>query len=848
MQALAKQLKSCALALLVLSVLTMVHAAHAKRAYTVDDMLRLEQIGKVRFDPSGEHLIFEHYGPYDQQSDYSRYWIRGEMRSRIYIADLTKDAVPRLLFDQKRTDSYTISGISPDGAYVGYDHSSERGFSEGIVSLASRQARDFSFSPDYFFDLFDAQWIPRHRLAYTALKAGDQPFRFAVFAQRIDLLVSKWHQTREGKVPTASAIGSGIYADFPGYGERLVLADADDGSSRILGPGKYDYRFASPDGKLLAGLRNDRLVPDPSEPLEHNANMGAIVHTLVIYDLTGNGRAIEPCKGCDVLAADSLDWSPSGRYLAFVAREHGRTWEHPTFWIFDRQSGRAERQSLGGLSPHRGRHGNLLIVPVVWLGDRLAVLLDRPGAAKSAELERDVRADWYLLGGNSPVNLTASFPGKTPDLIATTTDGLILTDGKDAWLVDASGHKRNLSRSISEPVTEWQKPSPYGLLQYHKLPHYDMQPIKTLVLQTKITGEHQPRTLYFIDVASGAVSRVAFPSPTAEAMDASAATDRVAFLDYASNATVLSVAGTQSKPRRILEINGFLRDVVGGTPVAIDHKGPKGDSRRSWMLLPPGHKRGDKLPTVVNVYPGWPCLKTFSRWRLDQVIEVNDHILAAHGYAVLYPCIPLDYEEVPREPAKHIVQQVFAAVDAAVAQGYVDPDRLAIQGQSYGGYTTGLLVGLTHRFKSAVAQSGLYDLISYYGEFDRRARLDIARKGLSMFGVSISETSQTGMGASPWDAPQRYLRNSPLMHVKAITTPILLINGDIDSVNTTQSEEFFTALTRLHKNAEYVRYFGEGHVFRSPANIRDMWHRIFDWYAKTLGPPVKVNPNSQGSP
>lgn len=831
MQALVK---SCAFALLALSAVLVAQAAHGKRAYTVDDMLRLEEIGKVRFDPSGEHLIFERHGPYDQQSDYSRHYIRGGMRSRIYIVDLAKEATPRLLFDQKRFDSYTINGISPDGSYVGYDHSSESGFSQGVVSLASRQARDFSFSPDYFSGMPDDQWIPGHRLAYTALKPGDQPFGFALFAQRVDLLVSKWHQARAGKVPTASAIGSGIYADFPGYGEHLVLADANDGSNRILGPGRYGFKFASPDGEMLAGLRIDRLVPDPSKPLEHGANMGAIAHTLVIYDLTGNGRAIEPCKGCDVLA-DSLNWSPSGRYLAFAARESGQTWEHPAFWVFDRQSGRAVRQAIDDLAPHRGRvHGLSIAVRAAWLGDRLAVLLDRPGTKKKAAAERDVRADWYLLGGNAPVNLTAFFPGKTPGLIATSVSGLILTDGKDAWLVDAAAQRRKLTASIAEPVAEWRKPGPYGVL-----PHYDMQPVKTLVLQTKVTGERQAKKLYFVDIAGGAIRHVSFPSLTAEAVDAAPASDRAAFLDRVANATVLSVAGSRGKPRQVLEINGFLRDVVGGTPVAIDHKGPKGDARRSWMLLPPGHKRGDKLPTVVNVYPGASCDKP--GWRLDQVHQLNDYVLAAHGYAVLYPCIPLDYEKVPREPAGHIVRQVLAAVDAAIAQGYADPDRLAIQGQSYGGYTTGLLIGLTHRFRSAVAQAGIYDLISFYGEFDRRERLDVARKGLSMFGVSISETSQIGMGAPPWDASERYLRNSPLMHVKAITTPILLINGDLDYVSTTQSEEFFTALTRLHKNAEYVRYFGEGHSFDSPANIRDMWQRIFDWYAKTLGPPVKVD-------
>src|SRR3546814_4689107 len=71
------------------------------------------------------------------------------------------------------------------------------------------------------------------------------------------------------------------------------------------------------------------------------------------------------------------------------------------------------------------------------------------------------------------------------------------------------------------------------------------------------------------------------------------------------------------------------------------------------------------------------------------------------------------------------------------------------------------------------------------------------------------------MGAPPWDDPERYLRNSPLMHVKDIETPIMLLSGDRDYVPTQQAEEFFTALTRLGKDAVLVRYFGEDHVYHS---------------------------------
>lgn len=58
----------------------------------------------------------------------------------------------------------------------------------------------------------------------------------------------------------------------------------------------------------------------------------------------------------------------------------------------------------------------------------------------------------------------------------------------------------------------------------------------------------------------------------------------------------------------------------------------------------------------------------------------------------------------------------------------------------------------------------------------------------------------------------------------------MIVQGDMDYVPIQQGEEFFQGLYRLGKRADFVRYWGEGHVLCSPANIRDMWQRIFDWF------------------
>src|SRR3546814_12138320 len=128
----------------------------------------------------------------------------------------------------------------------------------------------------------------------------------------------------------------------------------------------------------------------------------------------------------------------------------------------------------------------------------------------------------------------------------------------------------------------------------------------------------------------------------------------------------------------------------------------------SWLLLPPGYRSVTRMATIVNVYPGSVGKKVWSKWDPDTLNALNDHVLAGRGYAVLYPSLPVDYTKVPRDPLNGLVEDVFAAVDAAVAAGYVAPDRLAAQGQRDGGHHAAPPARLTDRVHAAVAPGGPY--------------------------------------------------------------------------------------------------------------------------------------------
>jgi dipeptidyl aminopeptidase/acylaminoacyl peptidase len=76
----------------------------------------------------------------------------------------------------------------------------------------------------------------------------------------------------------------------------------------------------------------------------------------------------------------------------------------------------------------------------------------------------------------------------------------------------------------------------------------------------------------------------------------------------------------------------------------------------------------------------------------------------------------------------------------------------------------------------------------------------------------------------------RYERNSPLLYLERVNTPLLIAQGDMDGVPLTEGEQVFTQLYRMGKRARFVRYWGEAHDFTSPANIRHLWNEVGAWF------------------
>ncbi len=249
---------------------------------------------------------------------------------------------------------------------------------------------------------------------------------------------------------------------------------------------------------------------------------------------------------------------------------------------------------------------------------------------------------------------------------------------------------------------------------------------------------------------------------------------------------------------------------------------------RTAIFLPPSYQPGDKCPTVVFHYGGSRTSTYADRFGGGSPNAIPALVFISRGYAVLLPDLIIGPEGEGRNPAQDLVDMLLPQVYHAVDLGYCDVHRLALAGQSYGGYGTAAIISGTNLFRAAVALDGTYDLAGSYSWMSRSGTM-VARLW--------SEKGQGRMGTHPWGDLKRYIDNSPYYRADRINTPFLMLHGASDQTcPVEESRKMFSALDRLGKTAHLAVYEGEGHVIWewSFVNAVDGYQRSLDFLKKYL--------------
>ena len=203
-------------------------------------------------------------------------------------------------------------------------------------------------------------------------------------------------------------------------------------------------------------------------------------------------------------------------------------------------------------------------------------------------------------------------------------------------------------------------------------------------------------------------------------------------------------------------MNPAIADVSVPRSELVAYRDADGKELYGVLRYPVNYVKGQKYPTVFELY------ETF----FDNGFNARAAFLANHGYAVFHPSVNL----VVGRPGEAWVKGVTPAANRLIELGVADPDRLGVQGTSYGGYATVLLITQTERFKAAINVSGKVDMVSFYTDSPR----------LGVRNTHAPEKSQDRIGGTLWEYPERYLDHSAILRADRIKTPLLTISGDQD--------------------------------------------------------------------
>ena len=205
---------------------------------------------------------------------------------------------------------------------------------------------------------------------------------------------------------------------------------------------------------------------------------------------------------------------------------------------------------------------------------------------------------------------------------------------------------------------------------------------------------------------------------------------------------------------------------------------------------------------------------------------VNLPFYASRGYIVFVPDIV--YKD--GHPGESAYNCICSGAEAMCEQfSFIDKDRMAIQGQSWGGYQTAYLVTRTDMFAAAGAGAPVGNMTSAYGGI---------RWESGMVRAMQYEHGQSRIGKSLWDEGglDLYIENSPVFHTQNVTTPVLIMHNDNDgAVPWYQGIEFFMALRRFGHPAWLLEYNNEAHNLTERRNRKDLSIRLqqfFDYYLK----------------
>ncbi len=281
----------------------------------------------------------------------------------------------------------------------------------------------------------------------------------------------------------------------------------------------------------------------------------------------------------------------------------------------------------------------------------------------------------------------------------------------------------------------------------------------------------------------------------------------------------VAVGQKGNSPRRLTRLNDDLlaHKELGETEELWWKSSHDGRDIQGWIVKPPGFEAGKKYPLVLEIHGG-----PFANYGDRFAAEIQ--LYAAAGYVVMYanPRGSSSYGEEFGNLIHHAYpgndyDDLMSGIDAAIDQGYVDPENLFVTGGSGGGVLTAWIVGKTARFRAAVSAKPVINWYSFVLTAD-----------------AYNFFYKYWFPGLPWDHPEHYLARSPLSLAGNVTTPTMLLTGEVDyRTPISESEQFYQALKLRKVDSMLVRVPGASHgIARRPSHLMSKVAYVLGWFEK----------------
>jgi len=298
----------------------------------------------------------------------------------------------------------------------------------------------------------------------------------------------------------------------------------------------------------------------------------------------------------------------------------------------------------------------------------------------------------------------------------------------------------------------------------------------------------------------------------------------IAFVgETATRAPELYLLVPGGTPKAVSSFNKAWDTIPVVAPEILKYKSFDGVEIEAALLRP--NAQPSTQPSALRPQPLIVLIHGGPTGRWSDAFESWGQLLAQRGYAVLYPNVRgstgygQKFVEMNRADwGGGDFKDVMAGVDAMIARGVADPNRLGIGGWSYGGYMAAWAVTQTTRFKAAVSGAPVIDMASE-------------------FGTENGSQYDEWFYGTPYEKLDGFIKSSPMTFVKNVKTPTLLLQGEDDTTDPIgQSQQFYRGLKRYSVESDFVLYPREPHGLREEKHLIDRLNRVVAWFVKHIEP------------